>query len=199
MSRFFVEFKLCPCSQTADRIVYDGLDTLWEGRLYRESYAPDAFLRRAKPARFRLRHDSGTIGIVNVLVAHREWFHGTAVVEDGPLNKIARDRIKVGTKVSLGARSLQRYENPDLRLVRHELCELEEVALVGPDQVPGFIGAVVTHVREAPAPATTVVTRAETIQGNMVPSDQAFRRYAEKQAAKGILVRPGVGQILGVR
>jgi hypothetical protein len=153
MSHFYAECKFAPCSQTEDRIVWDGLETLFDGergvKLYRESFAPDAWLVRdpANPPTFQLSHDGEVVGEVATIIAHKEWFIADVRLKDEPR---VRERVRPGAKVSLGARSIRRYENADLRLVRHELAQLEHIALVDAGSIPGYIGAVVTRVREPP-------------------------------------------------
>jgi hypothetical protein len=193
----FIDFKLVPCSETESLALPQGLDTIYEGRLYRESYAPECWIRPYGHVPFKLHHDGATIGRVTVMVAHKGWHIGTAVVEDGPFLSLARSMVKPGSKISVGATSLRRYENADLRIVRHNVCKLEEVALVRENEIPGFIGAVVTGVSEPkpkPAPAKE---RAKPVTHGPVGEEE--RLYALEAASKGIIVRHRVGQVLGVR
>jgi hypothetical protein len=150
---FYAEVKFAPCSQTRDRIVWDGLETLFDGargvKLYRESFAPDAWLAHdpASPPTFQMCHEGEVIGEVATVIAHGGWFIADVRVNDEPR---VRERVRPGAKVSVGAQSIRRYEDADLRLVRHELAKLDHIALVEPGAIPGYIGAVVTSVREAP-------------------------------------------------
>jgi hypothetical protein len=158
VSVFFVNFRLCPCSQTEALAVPHGLDTMFDGsrgrRLYRESYAPDCWLPFTQKVPFRLGHDTGAIGEVTVVAAHGRWHYGSALIDghSDALNKFARERMKPGARISLGGRSVTWYEDPDLRIVRHTKVKLEEVALVRDGEIPGFIGAEITDVRELPQP-----------------------------------------------
>lgn len=155
MTNFCVDFRLAPCSQTERLAVRHSAQTLFDGKhgtmLYRESYAPECWLAPAKPVPFNLGHDGDTVGHVVVIASQGAWHHGSAVIEDGPLQPLARQLIKVGSRVSLAARSIRRDDDADLRVVRHRLCRLDEVALVREGEVAGFLEAKVTRVFE---PAT---------------------------------------------
>jgi hypothetical protein len=139
------QVKFAPCSQTPDRIVWDGLETLWDGRLYKESWAPNAWLKRETLPTFKLSHDGDDVGEVVIVIAHNEWHIADCILEDRP---IVRELVTPGARVSLEARSLKRYEDSDLRLVRHTIADLQHIALVKKGEIPGYLGAVVTSVRE---------------------------------------------------
>jgi hypothetical protein len=154
MNHFFAECRFAACSQTQDRIVWDGAQTLYTGergrKLYRESFAPNCWLRDPdNPPTVQLSHDGETVGQVGVVIAHNEWHIATLILEDLP---IVRERFKVGAKVSVGCHSLKRHEDSDLRLVRHTVARLDHIALVNPGEIQGHIGATITNVRDAPKP-----------------------------------------------
>lgn len=156
--------RFAPCSQTDRLIVRHGLETLHKGRLYRESFAPHAFMNTSAPATFQLSHDGPTVGHIVAVTASDRWFYAGFVVdtEDAELQALARERVKRGARVSPGFRSLRRDQDDDLCLIRHGLAILEEISLVDPGAVAGYIGAVVTDVHEIqPEPAT--LERAEEI------------------------------------
>lgn len=144
-----VEMRFAACSERG-RIVRNGIDTWREdGRIYRESFAPAAFVRGGRAPTFRLHHDGPDVGEVRVIVNHGRWFIADALVEDTPA---VREAVKVGAKVSLQARSLKRHEDHDLRLSHHELARLEHIALVAPGQRAGYLdgATAITAVREFP-------------------------------------------------
>jgi hypothetical protein len=147
-----VEVRFAACSQTPNRIVQDGIDT-WhqDGRIYRESFAPGAFIKRARRAGFRLEHDAEDVGEVTVVVAHGPWWIADCVVEDTPA---VREAVKPGAKVSLQAQILKSREVADLRLHRVELADLEHIALVADGQRAGYLdGATkILSVRELASP-----------------------------------------------
>ena len=133
------------------------------------------------PVPFRLSHDGETVGHVIAMTAFKEWHYADVAIEDGPLQKLALERVKPGAHVSLGARSLSRYENKDLCIVRHTVCRLDEIALVGDGEIAGHIGAMVTRVwRPKPVASRAVATPGEIIGGEKI-------------------VRLGVGEVLAVR
>jgi hypothetical protein len=143
-----VEVRFAACSQTRSRIVRDGID-VWndDGQIYRESFAPDAFVKRLKPATFQLQHDGEVVGEVGPIVSHGQWYLADCILEDLP---IVRERVKPGARVSLQARALEFYENPDLRLRRVERAELDHIALIAPGERAGYLdGATkVTSIRQ---------------------------------------------------
>jgi hypothetical protein len=149
--------RFAPCSQTEALLVRHGLDTLWRGRLYRESYAPDCWLNPSVPVPFRLTHDDDetTIGQVMAVAASGQWHHASFMIDD-PTPEV-RERLKVGARVSLGAQSLRCYEDTEPNVVRHTLVRLEEIVLVEDGAIPGILGARITDLREVkadPKPAT---------------------------------------------
>jgi hypothetical protein len=149
MSRFYGECRFAPCSETDRLAVRHGIETRYDGRLYRESFAPDCWAAKAGPATIRLGHDGEDVGLVVVVASHGQWHHASFVIEDGPLLALAREQIVVGAKVSLDCRTWKPDEDHDLRLVRHELAWLNHIAILQPGDVPGHAGAIVTRVWEA--------------------------------------------------
>jgi hypothetical protein len=148
MSRFYCDCKFAPCSQTPLLAVRHGLETIWNGGLYRESFSPDCWLARATPATVQLSHDDEVVGEISAVVASGQWHHATLVLDDRPL---VRERFRRGARISVGCRSIHREQDDDLRIVRHTLAALDHIAPVLDGQVAGHIGAVVTRVWEAPA------------------------------------------------
>jgi hypothetical protein len=149
--------RLWPCSETERLLVRHGLETIWRGKLYRESYAPGCWLTPSEPVPFRLTHDGETIGQVKAIAASGQWHHAAFMVDD-PTPEV-RERVKVGARVSLGAQSLRRYEDTEPNVVRHTLVRLEEIALVDDGEIAGFIGARITDLREVkPEPKPAALT-----------------------------------------
>jgi hypothetical protein len=178
--------RISVCSETERLLVRHGLESIWRGRLYRESYSPSCWLDPAAPVPFRLAHDGETIGHVTALAASGQWHHALFVVDD-PTPEV-RERVKVGARVSLGAQSLRRYENTDPNVVRHTLVRLEEIALVDDDAVAGFIGARIDSLHEVkPQPKSAVRTADAPLESGevIIPSGGALRRNC--------------GTILGIR
>src|SRR5437016_3360709 len=162
--KLYGQCRFAPCSQTEALLVRHGLDSIWRGRLYRESYAPGCWLNPAVPVPFRLTHDDDetTIGQVTAVAASGHWHHASFIIDD-PTPDV-RERVKVGARVSLGAQSLRRYEDTELRLVRHTLVMPEEIALVEDGAIAGHVGATVTRVW-GPPKATRESKADEIIHG----------------------------------
>jgi hypothetical protein len=143
--RFFAECRFAPCSETDRLAVRHGLQTLHEGRLFRESFAPGCWLPRETPATVQLSHDGEVVGEIGAVIAHKDWHLATLVLEDRP---IVRERFKPGARISVGAKSIRRDQDDDLRIVRHRICQLEHIAPLLDGQTPGHIGAKITRVWE---------------------------------------------------
>jgi hypothetical protein len=150
VSAYVGSCRFAPFSESERRAVPDGLDTIYEGQLFRESFAGDCWIARpaSSPATFRLSHDGPDVGSISVVVAHGKWHLADFVIPEGPLQARALERIRPGAPVSLDARSLKRFQDDDLRIVRHSLAQLNHIALVGRDEIAGHVGAVVTAVHE---------------------------------------------------
>ena len=72
---------------------------------------------------------------------------------DKPLWDVARDLLRVGTPVSIGAKSLLRDESlADLGLAtpvrRHTTAVLQEVSILSPGVMPGYKGAKIIRITE---------------------------------------------------
>jgi hypothetical protein len=102
---FYGECRLAPCSETPFLAVRHGIETRYDGQLYRESFAPECWAAKAEPATIRLGHDGADGGRVVVVTSHGQWHHASFLIEDGPLLELAREQIVVGAKVSLDCRT----------------------------------------------------------------------------------------------
>jgi hypothetical protein len=51
------------------------LDTVYEGSLYRESFAPSCWIASEKPATFQLSHDGETLGEIGAVFAAGQWHY----------------------------------------------------------------------------------------------------------------------------
>ena len=94
------------------------------------------------------------MGFVSDVAERDGWHEATFVLNmDKPLADVARELLRVGTPVSLGAKSVRRDESlADLGLAipvkRHTIAFLEEVSILSPGFVPGFKGAKVIRITE---------------------------------------------------
>lgn len=94
-------------------------------------------------------------GGLHLGVAERDgWHEATFVLNtDKPLWDVDRDLLRVGTPVSIGAKSLLRDESlADLGLAtpvrRHTTAVLEEVSILSPGVMPGYKGAKIIRITE---------------------------------------------------
>ena len=108
-----------------------------------------------------------------------------------PRSAIALDLLRVGAPVSIGFHSLEhdRLLAED-GVKRHTRARLDELSILAPDEIPAYRGAKITSIHE------------------LKPTAQASRATARNQDPDGeaidsppgrVLIRPGIGQILGVR
>jgi len=81
--RRLVSARIAPCSETPFLAVRHGLEIVDSDdcQVWRESFAPAAFLAAPTPAPVTLQHDSPTIGRVTVVTAFREWHVADMVIE----------------------------------------------------------------------------------------------------------------------
>jgi hypothetical protein len=191
VSAYLGSCRFAPFSESERRAVPDGLDTIWEGRLYRESFG-DCWIARpaSSPATVRLSHDGPDVGTISVVVAHGKWHVADFVIPEGPLQARALERIRPGAPVSLEAESLRRYEDTDLRIVRHSLAKLNHIALVGRDEIAGHVGAVVTAVRELKS--TKPAGRAQPVAPKKPAVDLAAYLTSQERVAVANLEREGL-------
>ena len=109
----------------------------------------------AKPCPVLIDHDERfPVGFVSGVAERDGWNEATFVLNmDKPLSDVACDLLRVGTPVSIGAKSLRRDESlADLGLAipvkRHTIAVLEEVSILSPGVVPAFKGAKVIRITE---------------------------------------------------
>lgn len=73
------------------------------------------------------------------------------VSDDDAALPVVRERLKVGAGISPGFRSISRDKNEDMHVVRHNVALLEEISTLKRDDVPGYLDAKITRVRELAA------------------------------------------------
>jgi hypothetical protein len=189
--------RLAPCSESWREAIYVGLPTVFDGRRVRESFASTAFIADGKRVPIVLGHDreDEPVGHVVSRIAHGGWHLADFVLDDSiPLSAVAADRLRVGAGVSIGARSLRRDALlEEDGIVRHELARLEHVVICGPGEIPCYRDARITGILKSAS-----VTRSAATQE---PADEdAARMHAWVAAAPaGMIRRPGIGRVLGVR
>lgn len=94
------------------------------------------------------------MGFISGVAERDGWHEATFVLNtDKPLWDVARDLLRVGTPVSIGAKSLLRDESlADLGLAtpvrRHTTAVLQEVSILSPGVMPGYKGAKIIRITE---------------------------------------------------
>lgn len=187
-----VSCRLAPYSETEALMVRHAAQTIdHDGVLIRESFGPACWVKREHPAVVNLEHDSEeTVGHVTNLVAFEDgwWYCDFVILDERPA---VLERLEVGKRVSIGARSIAADRDDDLNIVRHTLAELQEVTLIEPDKqaLAGYLGAVILSVRRSkpkPKRATVQPPPARRVEGELVETHGPIRRT-------------GLSTILGLR
>ena len=186
--------RIAPSTPNWREALHNGAVVTDNGRLWRESFAPDAFLPSDKPIPVVLSHeDHRVVGHIGVRVAHRGW-HICDFMLDHSIARsaIALDMLKVGTAVSIGFSPLAHDESLAGQGVKwHTRCRLDELSILRPDETPGYRGAKIVAIHELPDFPKPKPKRAPVAQ-----------RHHAGQVIYGdgrVLNRPGIGQVLGVR
>jgi hypothetical protein len=182
---------------------------VWDGRKFvRESYAESAF-RSSQGATIPVcvNHDENLhVGYIDQLFRHDGWWWAAFRLDRSLLgSEVAAEHVKPRMPVSIGGRSLHPLEGSDS--VRHIVVRLEELSLLGAGQKPQYKGAEIVYesafcergtkyepVRREPSHRPLIgVVRS---QG---PRDARELAYARDAHKRGVIVRFGAGQVLGVR
>jgi hypothetical protein len=179
---FLYTARIAPCANDWREALRDGLEVV-DGGVWRESFAPTAFLKTDKPVPVVLSHDEGRqVGHVTQRITHAGWHLAVFVIDHS--RTLSSDRLKVGTPVSIGFTRLSHDQLPllrDARVMRHTTAVLNELSILKANEVPAFVGAMITQAFELPAKRTAAARDVE-----IPATGQPIRRY-------------GVGQVLAVR
>jgi hypothetical protein len=186
MSRLLVSCRFAPYCADDRLLSRSSLPVVESDGIVYESFGPDCWLAGGQNAEVQFGHDTEAIGSVVVVAAASDgWWHPDVTVETDDTKVL--EHCRPGTPVSVGARLLRRftYEDLDLRLRRHGLAQLQHIAIGRRGEHPGYQGAKITSVQRLrdEQPATVGREQAETV----------VHHRGE------LLVRHGVGQILGLR
>lgn len=205
--RLHVEIRFAPCSQTRRRAVRDGLSTIEQGQLVRESVAPAAWGKGSRGAPLRIGHDGPIIGRVTNILDHGQWHVADAMIDladTDPLCQQVREHVKVGARVSPAFDAIDEERNqtsPDHpAVVRYTKAHLDEIAILEhADDIPGYVGARISRVRELEEREPAKPKRSATIH---VP-DEALGRDVEPGEVIADTGRPirrtGLARIIGIR
>lgn len=152
--RLDISVRFAPCSESQALAVRQGLDTLDDETrlLVRESFAPDAFANGGRGAVFRLGHEDETVGHVVCIAARDGWYHADVRVnvpdDDEALCARVRREVVPGARVSPGFFSIDAYRHDGARVVRHRSALLDDISILGRNDVPGYVGATVVSVEQ---------------------------------------------------
>jgi hypothetical protein len=81
MRRLLVSARIAPHSETDALAVRHACDVADDGHVWRESYAPGAFIAAPTPAPVVLRHDGPSIGYEFSVTPHGAWFEAELAIE----------------------------------------------------------------------------------------------------------------------
>lgn len=184
--RLAVECRFAPCSATPRLAVRHAARTIEHGEGLFESFAPDAFGIYSRGAPFQLSHDGPVVGHVVNITDAGQWLVADAHVkleDDDPVCALAREMIRPGARVSPGFTVL-REDRTDMGsdsvdVVRYEQAHLDEISLVKRGDIPGYLDARITAVRELPARKPSPA----------VTSSRAAGEDLSHHASGGVLVR----------
>lgn len=166
--------RIAPCSEDWREAIYNGVEVVDDGKLMRESWAPGAFIASEKPVPVVLSHDeSKPVGHIVNRIAHGGWHIVDFVLDPShTLACIAADRLKHGTPVSIGARSLghDKLLAQD-NVLRHTLAKLDELSILAANERPYYPDAKVTGIYE---PKEKPIARKQPREPGLNPGDVVF-------------------------
>ena len=163
MSTFYIA-RVAPASEDWREAITQGVEVLDRGHVWKESFAPDAFIKTEQPAPVLLDHeDRKVVGrVVSPLTAHGGWHYLTFELDRSQnLSCVALDRIEAGTPVSIGFHPISH----DKLLAesgitkRHTVARLDELSILAPNDHPSYPGAKVTQVLKPSAKRAPVARR----------------------------------------
>ncbi len=132
--------RIAPASSTAVDAIHDGATTLMErGERFTESIAAGGLIWPTKACAVLIDHDERfPVGFVSEVAERDGWHEATWVLDtEKPLADVARDLLRFGTPVSIGAKSLLRDESlADLGLATPVIRHTTAVARRGLDPQP---------------------------------------------------------------
>ena len=155
-----------------------------------------------------LRHEEDKIaGAIEHVWPQEGWWHARFKLNPSKIHAcIAADHLKVGTPVSPGFLAARWRDDGASR--QYERAWLTELSILMYSQRPAYRGAQVSFIAEPPAMSKAEVDALMERAKNLPPlsavpdyrpRDATAERYAAERAKQGIIVRRGIGQVLGVR
>ena len=196
--------RIAPVSLTSTDAIHAGQILIDEsGQRVNESFAAGGLIWPTKPCPVLIDHDEKfPVGFVSDFAERDGWNEATFVLNmDKPLADVAQEILRVGTPVSLGAKSLRRDESlADLGLAtpvkRHTIAFLQEVSILSPESRPAFKGAQVIRIEER-GTALDRMRERERERANAKPAARPEPAGEVFYGAGTHVRRPG-GQVLAV-
>jgi hypothetical protein len=150
------------------------------GEVWHEIFDADAWIADASPVPVMLRHDRDDMVVGHVVsspVVSGGWHHASFQLDvDRPLASVAFDRLRHGSQVSIGARSIARDDNHLNGVRRHTLARFEHLAIVGPGEIAGYPGAKVVQILKPSKKPPAVDKASRARQFNLADLDDP-RKY----------------------
>jgi hypothetical protein len=205
--------RIAPSSSTASDAIHAAGATILDERGERvmESIASAGMIWPNTACPVLIDHEERfPVGFISDVAERDGWHEATFVLNmDKPLSDVALELLRVGTPVSIGAKSLLRDESlADLGLAtavkRHLAAVLEEVSILSPGVRPAYRGAKVIRVTERGTALDRMRERQRAeAKPKPTPAQEAVRATAQPagQIIHGgpLIRRPNIGQVLRVR
>jgi hypothetical protein len=199
--------RIAPVSLTTADAVHSGATVLDErGERVTESFASGGLIWPTKTCPVLIDHDERfPVGFVSDVAERDGWHEATFVLNmDKPLADVACELLRVGTPVSLAAKSVRRDESLAglglaIPVKRHTIAFLEEVSILSPRVTPGFKGAKVIRITER-GTALSRMRERELERAKAKPKPEAPSPVAagEEIYGGGTLIRRNIGRVLSV-
>ena len=148
--------RIAPSSPTAVDAIHAGVVIIDErGQRVTESIASGGLIWPTKPIPVLIDHEERfPVGFISDVAERDGWHEATFVLDlDKPLADVAQELLRIGTPVSIGAKSLLKDTSlADLGLAtpvtRHTTAVLQEVSILSPGVTPAYAAAKVTRITE---------------------------------------------------
>jgi hypothetical protein len=171
--------RFAPSSSDWRAAIYNGVEVVDDG-LWKESFADGAFLTPAKPVPVVLGHNEAkVVGEVVARTTDGGWHIADFTLDHSrALSAVALDLLRIGTPVSIGARSLRHDKLlAEDGVKRHTIATLDEISILGPGETPAYRGAQITHVLpfRQPEPKAKPTPTPNVVRHSAVPVARRIR------------------------
>jgi phage head maturation protease len=181
---------------------------------YFDEYCFALARRHPERVKFLIDHDPGrAAGRFSSLIVHRGWLTGAFQLEDNEHGRAAAKLLRVGSPISVGFDPELSPELGSSGTLHRQVAKLNEASLVDRAAYPGaavvsVLGpakrtALTSDAARESSPAATGYSDRLVAAGEISPEADIERRLLEERIAErardGILFRPAIGSVLGVR